>query len=210
MLIYLALLWTTGMPSWRARRGTMSWSWSQGPQPRRRVRVGKDSPTGSLARASTPPPPHLTCISSPPRPGGCRGGRGLLCLHGPHGPGADLPAWGRLAVTRAGLGRLVAGRARGGTGAHPPQVYHSTCGVSLEALLLAPPPPPGFQSSNPSRTQSPRSRGPRLCLADCWPAPCLLPCRPQTQSEHSKYLVFPSPEWRSSQWVRGCCPAGTC
>ncbi|XP_070641290.1 rho GTPase-activating protein 4 isoform X4 [Bos indicus] len=69
-------------------------------------------------------PPSASCLG----PGGCRGGRGLLCIHRPHGPGADLPARGHLAAARAGLRRLVAGRARGGTGAHPPQVYHSACG----------------------------------------------------------------------------------
>ncbi|XP_022421623.1 rho GTPase-activating protein 4 isoform X2 [Delphinapterus leucas] len=61
-------------------------------------------------------PPSASCLG--PR-GGC-GGRGLLCLHGPHGPGADLPAGGRAAAARAGLRRLVAGRARRGPGTHPP------------------------------------------------------------------------------------------
>ena len=83
---------------------------------------------------------------------------GIFQVCKPHGPGADLPARGHLAAARAGVRRLVAGRARGGTGAHPPQVYHSACGVSLEALLPAPPPPPGFQPFPHAESQVPQAQ----------------------------------------------------
>uniref|UniRef100_A0A8C0LFT1 Rho GTPase activating protein 4 n=1 Tax=Canis lupus dingo TaxID=286419 RepID=A0A8C0LFT1_CANLU len=154
---------TSGTPSWRAWLGRTSRSWKPGPRPRRMVRGRGGGPRPVPALGAHSPsqlgPPSL------PRPGRRRGGRGLLFLHGPHGPGAELPARGCAAAVRAGVGRLVAGRVRGRPGAHSPQVHHAARGVS-ELLLVHPGLWP-FPCPSPSL---PRPGRPRPLLANTGPA----------------------------------------
>lgn len=97
--------------------------------------VGKEDHTLSRSWGFSPPPPLRPPLLLSPR--GRRGGCGLLCLHGPHGPGADLPERGRAAAARAGLRRLVAGRVRGHRrpGPHSSQVHHTARGVSERPML---------------------------------------------------------------------------
>lgn len=123
----------------------------------------KEDPALSQSWGLSPAPALRPPLLLSPR--GRRGGCGLLYLHRPHGPGADLPARERAAAARAGLRRLVAGRVRGHRrpGPHSSQVHHTARGVSECPMLPGGSPQLLFHSGpSPSPTRVPASVG-MLC-----------------------------------------------